>query len=77
LFLMFFCCGFRTVRFGARALAWEVLLDSERRGLGRCKRRPLCICSLIGIKTPKRLKKHHKTDVSSTPLLLHMNGTDD
>ncbi|OKU91078.1 hypothetical protein AWP91_09105 [Escherichia coli] len=27
--------------------------------------------------TPKRLKKHHKTDVSSTPLLLHMNGTDD
>lgn len=26
LFLMFFCCGFRTVRFGARALAWEVLL---------------------------------------------------
>ncbi|MEF4438825.1 hypothetical protein U9890_20025 [Escherichia coli] len=33
--------------------------------------------SLIGIKTPKRLKKHHKTDVSSTPLLLHMNGTDD
>ncbi|EJL15048.1 hypothetical protein SSMOSELEY_3393 [Shigella sonnei str. Moseley] len=34
-------------------------------------------CSSIGIKTPKRLKKHHKTDVSSTPLLLHMNGTDD
>ncbi|EIQ19731.1 transposase family protein [Shigella flexneri K-1770] len=33
--------------------------------------------SSIGIKTPKRLKKHHKTDVSSTPLLLHMNGTDD
>ena len=26
--------------------------------------------SSIGIKTPKRLKKHHKTDVSSTPLLL-------
>ncbi|ENZ1073066.1 hypothetical protein ACGCU7_005098, partial [Escherichia coli] len=24
LFLMSFCCGFRTVRFGARALAWEV-----------------------------------------------------
>ncbi len=33
--------------------------------------------SSIGINTPKRLKKHHKTDVSSTPLLLHMNGTDD
>ncbi|PAZ32676.1 methionyl-tRNA formyltransferase [Escherichia coli] len=33
--------------------------------------------SSIGIKTPKRVKKHHKTDVSSTPLLLHMNGTDD
>ena len=30
---------------GARRLRWEVLLDSERRGLGRCKRRPLCICS--------------------------------
>jgi len=39
----------------------------------------LCIlvCSSIGIKTPKRLKKHHKTDVSSTPLLLHMKGIDD
>ena len=24
LFLMPFCCGFGTVRFGARALAWEV-----------------------------------------------------
>ncbi|MXF13867.1 methionyl-tRNA formyltransferase, partial [Escherichia coli] len=24
--------------------------------------------SSIGIKTPKRVKKHHKTDVSSTPL---------
>ena len=24
LFLMSFCCGFRTVRFGARASAWEV-----------------------------------------------------
>ena len=35
---MSFCCGFRTVRSGARASAWEVLLDSERRGLGRCKR---------------------------------------
>ncbi|EJA1208275.1 hypothetical protein LZD21_004623 [Escherichia coli] len=33
--------------------------------------------SSIGIKTPKRLKKHHKTDVSSTPLLLHMKGIDD
>lgn len=29
-----------------------------------------CLGSSIGIKTPKRLKKHHKTDVSSTPLLL-------
>lgn len=28
------------------------------------------LSSSIGIKTPKRLKKHHKTDVSSTPLLL-------
>ena len=33
--------------------------------------------SSIGIKTPKRLKKHHKTDVSSTPLWLHMKGIDD
>ncbi|HAH0021195.1 TPA: methionyl-tRNA formyltransferase, partial [Escherichia coli] len=24
----------------------------------------------------KRLKKHHKTDVSSTPLVHHMNGND-
>ncbi|MDN0705072.1 hypothetical protein FCX65_22440 [Escherichia coli] len=30
---------------GARRLRWEVLLNSERRGFSRCKRRPLCICS--------------------------------
>ncbi|OWG41143.1 hypothetical protein CCE24_23535 [Escherichia coli] len=30
---------------GARRLRWEVLLNSERRGFGRCKRRPFCICS--------------------------------
>ncbi|EFI5478507.1 hypothetical protein GY498_005700 [Escherichia coli] len=30
---------------GARRLRWEVLLNSERRGFGRCKRRPLCTCS--------------------------------
>ncbi|NUB76371.1 methionyl-tRNA formyltransferase [Escherichia coli] len=27
--------------------------------------------SSIGIKIPKRLKKHHKTDVSSTPPACH------
>ena len=30
----------------------------------------------IGIKTPKRLKKHHKTDISSTLLMHHMNEND-
>ncbi|ECI2342423.1 hypothetical protein AXO25_22410 [Salmonella enterica subsp. enterica serovar Infantis] len=40
-----FLLWFQNGEVGARASAWEVLLDSERRGLGRCKRRPLCICS--------------------------------
>ncbi|EFX9312276.1 methionyl-tRNA formyltransferase, partial [Shigella sonnei] len=33
-------------------------------------------CSSIGIKIPKRLKKHHEKDVSSTPLVHHMSGND-
>ncbi|EAA6570640.1 methionyl-tRNA formyltransferase, partial [Shigella sonnei] len=28
------------------------------------------------IKIPKRLKKHHEKDVSSTPLVHHMSGND-
>ncbi|OKT67475.1 methionyl-tRNA formyltransferase, partial [Escherichia coli] len=32
--------------------------------------------SSIGIKIPKRLKKHHKTDVASTLLVHHMNRND-
>ena len=32
--------------------------------------------SSIGIKTPKRLKKHHKTDISSALLMHHINGND-
>ncbi|EFI6928129.1 hypothetical protein G3P86_004514 [Escherichia coli] len=31
----------------------------------------------IGIKNLKRLKKHHKMNVSSISLVLHMNGNDD
>ncbi|EFB5274869.1 hypothetical protein D9G03_19125 [Escherichia coli] len=39
------CVVTKVAPVGARRLRWEVLLNSERRGFSRCKRRPLCICS--------------------------------
>ncbi|EGO8049157.1 hypothetical protein FC262_23170 [Escherichia coli] len=39
------CVVTKVASVGARRLRWEVLLNSERRGFGRCKRRLLCICS--------------------------------
>ncbi|ATB16975.1 methionyl-tRNA formyltransferase domain protein [Escherichia coli Jurua 18/11] len=54
-----------TPDFAARHL--DALLSSGHNALA---------CSSIGIKIPKRLKKHHETDVSSTPLVHHMSGND-
>ncbi|EEV6081835.1 hypothetical protein FZN16_08690 [Escherichia coli] len=39
------CVVTKVAPVGARSLWWEALLNSERRGFSRCKRRPLCICS--------------------------------
>ncbi|EFB6639453.1 transposase [Escherichia coli] len=62
-------------RIGVAAAARELSLYESQLYAWRSKQQQQ-MSSSIGIKTPKRLKKHHKTDISSILLMHHMNEND-